>query len=101
MSTMAICKFSASPCVVAGFVLCLFFDLSMSAHAGAQTPSPATANGSTPGTQVRPPEESPAKIEAPFTLTVVGDLQGPRAPIMRLDQPGMQNLLKLLRDGDV
>jgi poly-gamma-glutamate synthesis protein (capsule biosynthesis protein) len=41
------------------------------------------------------------KIDAPFTLAAVGDIFGAMAPIVPLEEPRLQSLLKIIRDSDV
>ena len=48
-----------------------------------------------------PARELVMKIEAPFTVAVVGDIFGAMAPITPLAEPRLQGLLKIIRDADV
>ena len=48
-----------------------------------------------------PARELAMKIDAPFTLAAVGDIFGAMAPIVPLQEPRLQSLLKIIRDADV
>src|SRR5262245_7786907 len=48
-----------------------------------------------------PAQELVMKITAPFTLAAVGDIFGAMAPITPLEEPRLQNLLKVIKDADV
>ncbi|MGH9643686.1 MAG: CapA family protein [Terriglobales bacterium] len=80
-------KLAAGLLHFAGLALC--FCLVSSAQMAAPNPHPSAV------------ETDSIKITAPFTFATIADLQGPRQPITRLNEPRFQQLLKLLRDADV
>jgi poly-gamma-glutamate synthesis protein (capsule biosynthesis protein) len=48
-----------------------------------------------------PARELQMKIDAPFSLAAVGDIFGAMAPIVPLEEPRLQSLLKIIKDSDV
>ena len=69
-------------------------------------PCDRTGRGAGPGKGRRAAPRDPArelamKIDAPFTLAAVGDIFGAMAPIVPLQEPRLQDLLKVIRDADV
>ena len=57
------------------------------------------AQGEAP--RLDPARELVMKIDAPFTVAAVGDIFGAMAPIVPLEEPRLQSLLKIIRDADV
>jgi poly-gamma-glutamate synthesis protein (capsule biosynthesis protein) len=94
-------RFFGISAITAELLLCFVSTSAFSTATAAQTASPAAVNAPVAGPSSWPAGQVATKVSAPFTLTMVGDLQGPRAPITRLDQPGLQSMIKLLRDADV
>jgi poly-gamma-glutamate capsule biosynthesis protein CapA/YwtB (metallophosphatase superfamily) len=67
--------------------------------AAAQGRGAGQGRGVAPGRD--PARELAMKIDAPFTLAAVGDIFGAMAPIVPLQEPRLQSLLKIIRDADV
>ena len=70
-----------------------------SSHVVGQTAG--AAQGRAGGAPRDPARELAMKIDAPFTLAAVGDVFGAMAPIVPLQEPRLQDLLKVIRDADV
>ena len=54
-----------------------------------------------PPARLDPARELVMKIDAPFTVAAVGDIFGAMAPIVPLEEPRLQSLLKIIRDADL
>ena len=58
------------------------------------------AQGEAPA-RLDPARELVMKIDAPFTVAAVGDIFGAMAPIVPLEEPRLQSLLRIIRDADL
>jgi poly-gamma-glutamate capsule biosynthesis protein CapA/YwtB (metallophosphatase superfamily) len=84
---------------LAGLAIALTWSTQSTSQAQGRGRGGASDRGATPGRD--PARELAMKIEAPFTLAAVGDIFGAMAPIVPLEEPRLQGLLKIIRDADV
>ena len=94
-------------CAVTGLAAALLLGpRSIDEPVAAQGRGVAQGRGAGQGRGAAAPTRDPArelamKIDAPFTLAAVGDIFGAMAPIVPLEEPRLQSLLKIIRDSDV
>ena len=82
-----------------GLALALIWSAPSTGQAQGRGRGGGQGRGAAPGRD--PARELAMKIDAPFTLAAVGDIFGAMAPIVPLEEPRLQSLLKIIRDSDV